>query len=184
MNENSCSSLDIYRQLAAYKLPRWAELPDLDLYMDQVLALIDRYLSSYPGFDRRGLTSSMVNNYVKQGVMPPPVKKKYTRTHLAHLIIICLLKACFPIASIQQLITQELAGTGVDVLYDHFCELLEETVAAVAQSAESLAESGRDIRTAVYYSALRAQAEQALALKLFDSLPRPDEPPQKEEPPK
>ena len=49
-------------------LPRWAELPDLELYMDQVLSLIERYLGSDPGFDRRGLTASMVNNYVKLGV--------------------------------------------------------------------------------------------------------------------
>ena len=61
-------------RVASQRLPRWAELPDLELYMDQVLSLVERYLGSYPGFDGKGLTASMVNNYVKLGVMPAPVK--------------------------------------------------------------------------------------------------------------
>ena len=64
--------------IAEQRLPRWNALPDLELYMDQVLSLMERYLGNYPGFDRKGLTAAMVNNYVKLGVMPPPVKKKYT----------------------------------------------------------------------------------------------------------
>ena len=66
----------VCERLAGQRLPRWEELPDLELYMDQVLSLMDRYLGDCPGFDRKGLTASMVNNYVKLGVMPPPVKKK------------------------------------------------------------------------------------------------------------
>ena len=60
--EENCSLL------AGHTLPRWAELPDLPLYMDQVLGLMERYLGAYPGFDGKGLTASMVNNYVKQNI--------------------------------------------------------------------------------------------------------------------
>ena len=83
-------------RMADYRLPRWEELPDLELYMDQVLSLVERYLGDYPGFEERRLTASMVNNYVKMGVMPPPVKKRYSRVHLAYLLMICLLKAALP----------------------------------------------------------------------------------------
>ena len=157
---------------AQLSLPRWGDLPDLELYMDQVLSLMERYLGAYPVPDGRGLTASMVNNYVKQGVMPPPVKKKYTREHLAHLIIICILKASLPIAVIQGMIAAELENAPADVVYDRFCALFERTGEAVAASLRQLSPE-RDALGPIWHAAMRAQAEQALALKLYDGL-RPD----------
>ena len=162
MNPGSLS--DICAQLSAQKLPRWEELPDLELYMDQVLALIQRYLGSYPGYDEKGLTASMVNNYVKMGVVPPPKKKRYTRIHLAHLILICVLKASLPIAAIQQLIALELQETPENVFYDRFCALFEQAGEAVAAA---YAAEGMDAVAVVCRAALRAQAEQALASRLL-----------------
>ena len=57
-------------------LPRWDELPDISLYMDQVLSLINPHFQDTYG-DSYLLTSTMVNNYVKLGVIPPPVKRRY-----------------------------------------------------------------------------------------------------------
>ena len=54
-------------ELGQRRLPAWEELPDLALYMDQVLSLTARYL---PGGEGKALTSAMVNNYVKQKVLP------------------------------------------------------------------------------------------------------------------
>ena len=173
MEQQMASTLsEICGLLAAQRLPRWQELPDLDLYMDQVLSLIRRYLADYPGFDDRGLTASMVNNYVKMGVMPPPVKKKYTRGHLAHLIIICILKASLPIASIQQLIAHELSGHTEEVFYDRFCELFEKSsrATAAAYPASDAEDPESAPVSALCRAALRAQAEQALALKLSASI--------------
>ena len=145
-------------------LPRWEELPDLELYMDQVLSLIERYLGSDPGFDRKGLTASMVNNYVKLGVMPPPVKKRYTRVHLAHLVMICLLKASLPIEVIKKLLLRSIEQQGESAVYDDFC-------AAFETSARQAAAAERDAGLAdVYAAALRAQAEQAAALRLCGTL--------------
>ena len=63
---------EICAMLGEHTLPSWQELPELELYMDQVLSLVERYLRGDPGFDERGLTASMINNYVKQGALPPP----------------------------------------------------------------------------------------------------------------
>ena len=90
--------------LAKRTLPRWNELPDLELYMDQVTSLVGRYLK-----DDRELTASMVNNYVKHKAMPAPVRKKYTREHLAYLVVICTLKPVLPISTIRQMMVDELA---------------------------------------------------------------------------
>lgn len=62
--------------LWSFHLPRWEELPELDLYMDQVITLVDHYLSPVIHSDKHTLlTASMVNNYVKNGMIPPPKKK-------------------------------------------------------------------------------------------------------------
>ena len=148
--------------LSGQTLPRWNELPDLELYMDQVLSLIERYLGSYAGFERKGLTASMVNNYVKLGVMPPPVKKKYTRVHLAHLIMICVLKASLPIDLIGKLIKESTASQEESEVYNDFCEIFETSV----KNAVSAVSKDLEI-SQIYYSALRAQAEQAVARRLY-----------------
>lgn len=147
-------------------LPRWAELPDLALYMDQVLLLMARYLEACPGTDAKGLTASMVNNYVKLGVLPAPVKKRYGREHLATLVMICLLKPILPIASIRRLLDAQLKEQSLEACYDAFCALYEETGCAVSDRAG--AEMPAEER--ILRAALQAQAEQALALGLFSSL--------------
>jgi len=149
-------------QLAGWKLPRWDELPDLELYMDQVLSLMERYLSAYPGYDRKGLTASMVNNYVKSGVMPPPVRKRYARAHLAHLIMICTLKASFPIELIKNLILASVGERDDRAGYDWFCDEFE---ASLARASEDVSHDAG--LAAICRTALRAQAEQALALRLY-----------------
>lgn len=165
MNQAEKNALqETCKALAQQRLPRWDALPDLELYMDQVLSLVGRYLDGYPGFDGKGLTGSMVNNYVKLGVMPAPVKKKYTRTHLAHLLIICVLKPVLPIPSIRRLIEAGLAQQDERALYDSFCALMEETCAAAAES--HLLRTEESAVRMLCRAALRAQAEQALAMKL------------------
>ena len=155
--------------LTRQKLPRWSELPDLDLYMDQILSLVGRYLGDYPGFDGKGLTASMVNNYVKQQVMPAPVKKKYTRTHLAYLIMICVLKPVLPISVIRQLLSAALAEQTEAAFYDGFCRQFEDSCRAAAESCAP--EAGESRESVLCRAALRAQAEQALALRLAMSDP-------------
>ena len=66
----------IFERLEGTSLPAWSDIPDLDLYMDQVISLMKRYLGPLSASDDKGITSSMVNNYVKQGVMPAPKKKE------------------------------------------------------------------------------------------------------------
>ena len=166
MNENH-STGEAGGSFPQRSLPRWDELPDLELYMDQVLSLMERYLGAVPGPDGRGLTASMVNNYVKLGVIPPPVKKKYTREHLAHLVILCTLKAALPIAVIQGMIASELENAPTETVYDRFCALFEGTGEAVAASLRQLSREDNALGP-IWHAAMRAQAEQALALRLYE----------------
>lgn len=74
-------------------MPSFEELPELPLYREQVIAYVESILSPLnQGIDGYWLTSSMINNYVKTGLLAPPVKKMYTREHIGRLLVICVFK--------------------------------------------------------------------------------------------
>ena len=108
--------------LKAYRLPAWEELPALPLYMDQVIILLSQYLSFIPHEDEEDklITASIINNYVRMKVIPPPVKKKYSRIHIAYLIMICVLKQSLNISSVQKLIPCGLEEDKVAAVYTDF----------------------------------------------------------------
>lgn len=108
--------------LNEHALPSWEELPALELYMDQVVALVNSYLGFLPkevGLDSV-VTAAAVNNYVRKKIMPPPVKKRYSRIHLAYLLMICSLKQCVSISYIQQMIPLNLSEQAVHDIYNTF----------------------------------------------------------------
>jgi len=83
-----------------------AEIPSIDLYMDQVTTLMEEKLrqsARYPGQDKI-LTKTMINNYAKNDLLPPPIKKKYTKEHVMVLIFIYYYKGLLSISDIQTLL--------------------------------------------------------------------------------
>ena len=142
-------------------LPAWNDLPDLELYMDQVLSLVIRYL----GADGKALTASMVNNYVKMGAVPAPRKKRYGRAHLSRLIVICVLKSVLPLGDIQTLLEHGTADSSDEQFYSDFrtqYQAVREELAAVYNGSASV--------PSLMSAALRAQAEQQIALKFCERL--------------
>ncbi|MGI6028191.1 MAG: DUF1836 domain-containing protein [Candidatus Heteroscillospira sp.] len=108
--------------MSDHRLPAWSELPDLELYMDQVVSLVNQYLS-YTGpmlGEEKAVTPAMINNYVKMGLLKSPVKKRYRRTHLASLVMICILKRTLNMSAIQRLLPGELDEEEVAALYESF----------------------------------------------------------------
>ena len=102
---DSCKNI-----ITSAKLPTWEELPKLELYMDQVVALLNDYLGfiSEINPDEKSVTSSMINNYVKMKIIPAPNKKKYSRIHFSRLIMICSLKKSLNISTIYKLLPETL----------------------------------------------------------------------------
>ena len=108
-------------KLAQFDLPDWESLPQLDLYMDQVILLLTRYLSPLERYgEDKAITASIINNYVRMKVMPPPVKKRYSRVHLAYLVIICTLKQSLSISCIQRMLPEDRSEGAVQALYTDF----------------------------------------------------------------
>ena len=108
--------------LSENPLPAWEELPEFELYMDQVIVLLGQYLKLYTMdvADDKFITASMINNYVKLKIMPAPIKKKYSKIHLAYLIIICSLKQTLSMAIIQKIIPFDLEEHQVIEIYKDF----------------------------------------------------------------
>jgi len=103
------------------ELPAWEELPELELYMDQVILLLTKYLQPVcQSGEEKAITASIINNYVRLKLLPPPVKKKYSRVHLAYLMIICTLKQSLSISCIQRLLPEEQEADAVRQLYEDF----------------------------------------------------------------
>ena len=99
-----------YEQLKNFQCPKWKDLPSFDIYMDQVIFFInDRLKPLYFDSEKNVITSNMVNNYVKNSIVKPPIKKHYKPYHLAFLIAVCILKRCYSLTEITQLIEIEQA---------------------------------------------------------------------------
>ena len=107
-----------------YRLPSWKELPDIGLYMEQVIVLLKGYLDYLPPElkDEQIITASTINNYVRTKIMPEPVKKRYYRVHLAYLVMICTLKQTLPIAMIQKIIPVSIGDEEVHEIYDRYSQ--------------------------------------------------------------
>ncbi len=108
-------------KLDNFKLIEYSKLPDIELYMDQIITIIDRQLSlfSYSSLDKM-ITSSMVNNYVKGNVIPSPLAKKYNREHLALLEEVITLKQILSIAEIKQIIDTNYKDSNKSDVFDEF----------------------------------------------------------------
>ncbi|MBE6898973.1 MAG: DUF1836 domain-containing protein [Ruminococcaceae bacterium] len=132
-----------------HALPSWEELPELELYMDQVVALLNSYLGFLPkevGMDAV-VTAAAVNNYVRKKIIPAPVKKRYSRIHLAYLLMICSLKQSVSISYIQQMVPLSLSEDQVHDIYNSFAAQHRRTtlyfVQQVNQEASRLLAEGK-----------------------------------------
>ena len=106
--------------------PKWSELPSIDLYLDQVLLYVNQLDSSSIVDDDKGLTAAMINNYVKNGHLDKPIKKKYSRRQLARLIVITCLKNVFAIQEISKTISSLTKDGDSEAMYDNFVMCMNE----------------------------------------------------------
>ena len=82
--------VELKQQLMQARPNGWDDLPDIPLYMDQVVSYLSRQMAGF--WEGDGLTSAMINNYIKDGLLERANGKKYGQEHLAYLTAICALK--------------------------------------------------------------------------------------------
>ena len=147
----------LLRRMSEYEPAAWPFIPDLGLYMDQVVTYIERQLEPlYGEASKNLLTPSMINNYVKSGLLPRPLGKKYYREHLALLLMIITLKPVASMDDILRLITPHENQT-VQQLYDEFYAVQKSTFHSITVDPQTSA-----LQHAVTATAYRLVAEAAL----------------------
>lgn len=144
--------------------PAWEELPGIPLYMDQVILYLGESLELFQREGSSLLTSSMINNYVKTGLIPHPEKKKYTKEHLAGLMAVCMLKQVLPIQDIKTLFS---GGMDPHAL---FRQAHTEALAETCRSLEETCASGADLKQAALLLAAEANAKRAAAQRILSLL--------------
>ena len=107
------------------QIPRWEQLPQIALYMDQVLLVLGTILEPISTEESPMVTATMINNYVKMKLTPPPEKKKYSREHLAWFLMICLLKKVLSMQEIAAVKQRLLVSMDMQAAYNRFCDELE-----------------------------------------------------------
>ena len=107
------------------------DIPNIELYMDQVTTFMEKELSSTKRYEEdKILTKTMINNYAKNNLLPPPVKKKYSKEHVLVMIFIYYFKNFLSIKDIETMldpITKKYFDNEQDFsitsIYEEVCEL-------------------------------------------------------------
>lgn len=167
------------------------DIPNIDLYMDQVTTFMDKALEKYKRYEEdKILTKTMINNYTKAKIFPAPVKKKYSRTHLMLLIMIYHLKSVLSIRDIGILFQPVLSVKSLEEqddlirsVYEGFTNLQMATQQYMKSSAEGIKDTTTPAKNIieefqdekikkillVLLLAIRANAEKQLAERVLDS---------------
>jgi preprotein translocase subunit Sss1 len=164
------------RFLGSYRLPEWEELPQIALYLDQVIALVNNYLGFfvYDPAEEKLLTPSMVNNYVKLRLIPAPVRKKYGRKHIALLLMVCTFKQSVSMAAMSEMLPLD-DEEQIHQEYVRFIASYQRISRYVVQQAKASAEpiydetsnTGTEVSDLVVGSAIAASFARLLAGKLI-----------------
>ena len=160
--------LDLKRRLEQERPAAWNELPDISLYMDQIISYMPRQLIHFD--DRDALTSAMVNNYIKDGLVPRAEGKRYAPVHLAYLTAVCALKKVLSVRDISNLIhSGEELGMDAEAMYSYFLRKLDKALTDTAETIDPDAGQWELAKLALTL-ALQSYAYQLACARILDIL--------------
>lgn len=110
-----------------YHMPRWDELPNINLFLKQVVEYVKNSLK-FINTDTDILTPTMVNNYVKANLIDAPRKKEYSKEQISKIFVICILKQVYSMQEIKILINYALQDNEIEKAYNSFCDLFEQAI--------------------------------------------------------
>ena len=132
---NQAMKEQMAKAVQGFRLPRYSEIPNVGLYLEQVVKYICDCLA--PLTDAV-ITGSMISNYVKQHLVANPVKKQYDREQIAGLIYIAVAKNVLSLDNIRTLLGMQRRTYKVDVAYDYFCTEFENVIFYIFGLKDSL----------------------------------------------
>lgn len=109
-----------------FRLPRYHELPNLGLYLEQTITYINQVLAP---LGQPPLTASMLSNYVKQGYIERPIKKQYYANQIGYLIFLTITKQAITLDHIRELFEMQQHSYSAEDAYNNFCLRFESMLA-------------------------------------------------------
>lgn len=161
---------DAFAAIKEFRCPRYNELPDMGLYLEQMLGVVNEALSCLVS---EPITKPMVGNYVKNGAVPPAVRKRYHREHLAHLMVMVILKPVFSVEHVARFFEIQRQTYPLQVAYDFFCTEFENALhEAFDFSGKALpcVETKRTEQTILLRSMVLAAANRVFVEKKLESM--------------
>ena len=165
--------LELKERLSRERPASWENLPDIALYMDQVISYLPRQLIHYG--EGENLTSAMVNNYIKDGLLPRADGKKYDQTHLAYLTAICALKQVLSVKEMKALIQDGLRDREPERVYNYFCRALDSSLMEAADTLDEGTQQENLSRLALEL-ALRSYANRLACQRILSLLQEKETP--------
>lgn len=170
MNTGSSMLKKIASLIRQYESARWDIFPEFDLYMDQLLGCAGQPLELKKekiegASDRFELTAHRVNNYVKQGFLPRPDNRRYSREHLARLYLLRMTKGALPLPLLSLAIERLTKSTSTRNVSERFAEINDGILRKIAETLEGTAVFEQENESDLDYFALALAAE-ANALSL------------------
>ena len=131
----------ICRSIQDFRLPRYSEIPNVGLYLEQVTKYICEYLAP---IQENAVTGSMISNYVKKGLVSNPVKKQYNRDQIAYLLFIALAKNVLSLDNLTMFIRLQQRTYTTERAYEYLCDEFENTLHYVFGLKQELDSVGMD----------------------------------------
>ena len=135
------TKLTISQSIQDFHLPRYNEIPNVGLYLDQVTKYICEYLAP---LHENAITGSMISNYVKKDLVSNPVKKLYSRDQIAYLLFIALAKSVLSLDNLTLFIRLQQRTYTTERAYEYLCDEFENTLHYVFGLKPELASVGMD----------------------------------------
>ena len=131
----------IAETLRDFRLPRYNEIPNVGLYLEQATKYVGEYLAPLGEYT---LTPSMISNYVKKGLIANPVKKQYGREQIAYLFFIAVAKSVLSLDALTGFIKLQQQTYTLPKAYDYFAEELENLLAFTFEMKDTMETVGED----------------------------------------
>lgn len=166
---------ELKRRLEQERPAAWEAMPDLALYMDQVISYLPRQQIRWN--ESETITSAMVNNYMKDGLLPRAEGKRYYRTHLAYLTVIAALKQVLSVKDMAVLIAAGQQDHAPETLYQTFQQELDGALNDTAEMIQTDL-SEEELPQLALALALRSYADRLACQRILELI-RPEEPEKK-----
>lgn len=157
--------VELKEKLTSNRPDGWDRLPDIPLYMDQVVSYLARQMVCYE--QGEALTSAMINNYIKDGLLSRANGKKYGQEHLAYLTAINVLKQVLSVREMRALVAVGRESGTSEEQYNYFCRYLDQALQEVAQQLDENAQVG-DLPRLVLTYALQSYAHGLACHRLLE----------------